>query len=287
MKPILTGRFAPSPTGPLHMGSLITALASYLDAKVKCGQWYVRIDNLDPPREDPAATSEILASLQAHELQGERAIDYQSDHIPRYQQALNQLTDHLFYCTCSRKSLANQATYPGTCRGNTTPIADAAIRLRVSSAPITFIDAVVGRQTVDLTQEYGDFIVRRRDGLWAYNFATAVDDGSDATHVLRGQDLLDVTPPQIHLMNLLGLSVPAYSHIPLLCFADGTKLSKQTHAPPLDDSRAALNLRAALYYLGMNPPAQPSWLAEQWLEWALAHWEKHDLPRQLPAYMPT
>ena len=287
MKPILTGRFAPSPTGPLHMGSLITALASYLDAKVKCGQWYVRIDNLDPPREDPAATSEILASLQAHGLQGERAIDYQSDHIPRYQEALNRLTDHLFYCTCSRKSLANQAIYPGTCRRNTTPIADAAIRLRVSSAPITFVDAVVGRQTVDLAQECGDFIVRRRDGLWAYNFATAVDDGSDATHVLRGQDLLDVTPPQIYLMNLLDLSVPAYSHIPLLCFADGTKLSKQTHAPPLDDSRAVLNLRAALYYLGMNPPAQPSWPVEQWLEWALAHWEKHALPRQLPAYMPT
>jgi glutamyl-Q tRNA(Asp) synthetase len=269
------------------MGSLVTALASFFDVKVKGGQWYVRIDDLDPPREDAAASGEILNSLQAHGLHGDRVVDYQSGHAQRYREALNRLTSHLFYCTCSRKSLADHAVYPGTCRGNTAPIADAAIRLRVSATPITFVDAIVGVQTVNLAQDCGDFIVRRRDGLWAYNLATAVDDGTDATHVLRGQDLLGVTAQQIYLMELLELTVPAYSHIPLLCFADGTKLSKQTHAPPLDDNRAALNLRAALHYLGLAPPAQPAWLPEQWVEWGLAHWKSHELPPQLPPYTPT
>jgi len=269
------------------MGSLITAVASYLDIKAKGGRWYVRIDNLDPPREDPNATDSILASLHAHGLHADPAVDYQSDHHQRYTQALQQLSGHLFYCTCSRRMLAGQHTYPGTCRGNTAPIEDAAIRLRVSDTVISYTDAVLGPQRADLAQDYGDFVVKRRDGLWAYTFATAVDDGNDTTHVLRGQDLLHVTPQQIYLMQLLDLPVPAYAHIPLLCFADGAKLSKQTHAPPLNDSLASNNLRTALSLLDMHPPDHPGWRVEEWLDWALEQWPDHRLPRKLTHFAST
>jgi glutamyl-Q tRNA(Asp) synthetase len=268
------------------MGSLVTAVASYIDIKARGGQWYVRIDNLDPPREDPAAIQSILTSLDAHGLRSDRPVEYQADHEARYGEALSHLAGQVFYCTCTRKSLADQPVYPGTCRHNTTPIPDAAVRLRAAAVSITYDDAVIGTQTVDLASDYGDFIIRRRDGLWAYNLATAVDDGRDASHVLRGQDLLGVTPQQIYLMQLLGLRVPVYAHIPLLCFTDGTKLSKQTHAPALQNSRAAANLRAALYYLHMAPPTEPAWQPEQWLAWALARWQTHRLPEQLPLYSP-
>lgn len=284
---MLTGRFAPSPTGPLHMGSLLTALASYLDVKARGGRWYVRIDNLDPPREDPNATHAILSSLSAHGLQGDAAVDYQSEHQPRYATALAQLQSHLFYCTCSRRSLAGRQVYPGTCRGNTTPIADAAVRLRVTNTTVTYADTMLGQQRADLAQDYGDFIVKRRDGLWAYNFATAVDDGTDTTHVLRGQDLLHVTPQQIYLMQLLGLPVPTYTHIPLLCFEDGVKLSKQTHAPALEHNLATSNLQAAFGFLGMRPPERNDWNVQKWLDWALVTWPEHELPHQFAHYDST
>ncbi len=268
------------------MGSLITAIASYLDIKASGGQWYVRIDNLDPPREDPSATAAILSSLHNHALEADLDVDYQSDHQQRYAQALQQLQSQLFYCTCSRKTLAKHERYPGTCRANTTPLDDAAIRLRVSDHTIRYTDAIVGEQ-IHQAEAFGDFVVKRRDGLWAYTFATAIDDGSDSTHVLRGQDLLHVTPQQIYVMQQLGLSIPTYAHIPLLRFADGAKLSKQSHAPALDDTRAAENVRTALRYLGLQPPRHENWQPAGLLEWALEEWPNHQLPQELATYAST
>jgi glutamyl-Q tRNA(Asp) synthetase len=271
------------------MGSLVTALASYLDIKTRGGRWYVRIDDLDPPRQDPNATRAILTSLTAHGLISDLAIDYQSQHQQRYTHALESLVDQLFYCTCTRKSLAHHRVYPGTCRAHTEPKNNAAVRLRVDQRTLIVADLIAGEHSYNLLDDYGDFIVKRRDGLWAYNFATAVDDGFDVTHVLRGQDLFHVTPQQAYLIDLLSsrypdVAVPTFIHIPVLCFADGTKLSKQAHAPPLDDQRAPGNLRAALLYLGFAPPLQEQWQTHEWLAWGLEHWDLSRIPKRLRNY---
>ncbi len=271
------------------MGSLVTALASYLDSKSRGGIWYIRIDDIDPPRAKPGAITSILRSLDAHALQGDREIDWQSAHNHRYQMALKHLQKQVFYCSCTRKQLADQKVYPGTCRNCTKPHAGTATRLAVNNRTIVIDDAVAGELTCNLQQDFGDFILQRKDGLWSYNFATAVDDGLDATHVLRGQDLLHVTPQQAYLIQQLrhhmqGMKLPNYCHIPVLCFADGVKLSKQTHAPSLDDSRADKNLRAALFYLGLAPPQQDHWSTQQWLAWALERWDIKRVPERLPVY---
>ena len=266
------------------MGSLLTALASFLDIKARGGEWYVRIDNLDPPREDPKAVPQILEALNAHGLSGDKPVDYQGDHDSRYAQAFQALHDHLFYCDCTRKALAGQAVYPGTCRAQREALPSRAARIEVRTETVTFKDGRLGPQQCPLAEDYGDFIVKRRDGLWAYNFATAVDDGMDVTHVLRGQDLFHVTAQQVFVMQCLELAPPCYTHIPVLCYADGTKLSKQTHAPPLDNARAAGNLHDAFHYLGMNPPSRPDWNVAQWLTWGQQHWNLARLPEQLPCY---
>ncbi|XOV83454.1 MAG: tRNA glutamyl-Q(34) synthetase GluQRS [bacterium] len=284
----LTGRFAPSPTGPLHMGSLLTALASFLDIRQRGGQWFVRLDDLDPPRQDPDANAQIIASLSAHGLIGNRndsaEIDYQSTHEDRYVRALKRIQADLFYCHCSRRSLAGQKIYPGTCRYRTTWQADCAVRLQVEPGELSFRDEVKGAFVYQMAIDQGDFIVKRRDGLWAYNFAAAVDDGEDATHVMRGEDLLPVTAQQIYVMQRLKLAPPQYAHLPVLCYPDGTKLSKQTHAPALDNNRATANLRTALSYLGQNPPAEPSWSVSQWLTWGLSNWRLERVPAELKKY---
>jgi glutamyl-Q tRNA(Asp) synthetase len=266
------------------MGSLLSALASYLDIKQRGGQWFVRLDDLDPPRQDPAASEQIITCLHAHGLLGDTEIDYQSYHQQRYEDAFQAIADHLFYCNCSRRSLANTPVYPGTCRPRTQAQADCAIRLRVSDQTVAFDDGLLGHFSCQMAKDYGDFIVKRRDGLWAYNFATAVDDGIDTTHVLRGQDLLHVTAQQKYVMQLLDLAAPAYTHLPVLCFADGTKLSKQTHAPALDNTKAATNLRTALAYLGQQPPQEPGWTTSHWLDWGLSNWRLQKVPNQLEAF---
>ncbi|NOX51733.1 MAG: tRNA glutamyl-Q(34) synthetase GluQRS [Gammaproteobacteria bacterium] len=281
----LAGRFAPSPTGPLHMGSLVTALASYLDIKQRGGQWLVRVDDIDPPRQDSDASRKILRSLQAHGLQWDQSIIYQNNHANQYKQALTTLEPHLFYCRCTRKSLKEVKLYPGTCREFTTARSDSATRCKVEDATILFEDEVLGVQKINLVKEVGDFIVHRRDNLWAYHLATAVDDGQpNITHVLRGQDLLDTTSPQTYLMNLLDLSPPTYAHLPVLCFADGTKLSKQTHAPALEDAQASQNLSAALHYLGMQPGEHKQWNPAHWIAWGLQHWCLSKVPGKLSVF---
>ncbi len=278
---MIVGRFAPSPTGPLHMGSLVTALASYLDIKQRGGEWFVRFDDIDPPRQDPDAIEHILTALHAHGLASDRAVDYQSNHSQRYEAALTKLQSQCFHCSCSRRSLAGIRVYPGICRNETEPRPDTALRLRMPDREVGVDDGILGLTTFNLAEAFGDTIIRRRDGLWAYHLATAVDDGNDVTHVMRGQDLFETTPIHVYLMELLNLPVPVYSHLPLLRFDDGSKLSKQTHAPAVDNTCAANNLRHVLTLLGQNPPAEPDWSVGQWLSWGTTAWQVEKVPPTL------
>ena len=267
---IPAGRFAPSPTGPLHLGSLLAATASYLDARHRGERWYVRIDDLDVPRNVPGAEQAILTSLEAHGLNWDGPVLRQSERLESYEAALVSLEtrDLTFNCTCARKQLKGLGPYPGTCRDAAHGPDDAAVRVRVTDQPVRFDDLVMGDVEENLARTTGDFIIRRRDGLIAYQLATAVDDGRpEITRVVRGVDLLDNTARQCHLMQLLSLSPPRYAHVPMILNRDGQKLSKQTHAPALDDSTPAANLRQILPMLGLNPPTALG-SADELLEWA-------------------
>lgn len=269
------------------MGSLLTALASFADIRQRRGEWFVRIDDLDVHRSDAQAPAQILQTLQAHGLHSDRPVARQSDHTERYRNAFAALTREIFYCNCSRRQLAGQSVYPGTCRRHRKPRPDSAARLHVTATRLAVHDAVLGNHTFNPVDDFGDFIVKRRDGPWSYHLVTAVDDGLDVTHVLRGQDLWQVTPQQVYLMDLLNLSTPNYAHIPVLCFADGDKLSKQTHAPAIDNNKAGANLRYALKLLGQAPPAEDQWPASKWIEWAINNWQLERIPVVLPPYDPT
>ncbi|MFW6094560.1 MAG: tRNA glutamyl-Q(34) synthetase GluQRS [Pseudomonadota bacterium] len=254
------GRFAPSPTGPLHLGSLLAATASYLDAHALGLAWRVRLDDLDTPRNQPGAETTILRALEAHGLLWDGPVQRQSEHVDHYRAALDALAAQglLFYCRCSRRDLRGHPSYPGTCRGQVGPRANCAVRIRVDDAEIAFDDLLEGPQHMALGRTGGDFVVRRRDGIMAYQLATAVDDGApDITRAIRGRDLLDSTPRQIFLMRRLGLSEPAYGHLPLLVNAAGRKLSKQTRAAPLQPEHASANLARVLRALGASPDDAP------------------------------
>jgi glutamyl-Q tRNA(Asp) synthetase len=216
----------------------------------------VRLDDLDEPRNVPGAEGRILQSLERHGLHWDGPITRQSQHLDRYAAALATLEAQgaVFYCRCSRRDLHGSEIYPGTCRGYTTPRGDSAVRVRVDDTEIEFDDLIRGQQHQALGTGAGDFVLRRRDGIVAYQLATAVDDGAaDISRVVRGRDLLATTPRQIFLMQRLGLEVPAYAHIPLLLNPAGQKLSKQTGAPPLNDAAAASNLVRVLQALGLDP----------------------------------
>ena len=266
------GRFAPSPTGPLHLGSLLAATASYLDARQRGERWLVRIDDLDLPRNVPGAEEAILHSLEAHCLHWDGPVIHQSARLESYEAALGRLTaaGHTFNCICARKRLKGLPRYPGTCRDAEHPPANAAVRVRVSEVPVSFEDGVLGTVREVLAESVGDFIVRRRDGLIAYQLATAVDDGApEITRVVRGSDLLDNTARQIYLMQLLRLSPPSYAHVPMVLNKAGQKLSKQTHAAALDDRKPLANLLEIMPMLGLSAPdtlATPTEL----LDWASA-----------------
>lgn len=273
------GRFAPSPTGPLHAGSLLAAVASFLDARGHGLRWRVRLDDLDEPRHEAGADRAILLALEAHGLHWDGPVLRQSEHGARYAAALAELQRQqaLFYCRCSRKSLRTARAYPGRCRRHTEPRPDSAVRVRVDDAVVRIDDLVQGPQHWPLAAEGGDFVVRRRDSIIAYQLATAVDDGdADITRVIRGRDLLGTTARQVFLMERLGLSVPAYGHIPLLVNAAGQKLSKQAHASPLDLTRPADNVRRTLRVLGLNAPADAD--CPELLRWATARFSLTRLP---------
>lgn len=280
----LLGRFAPSPTGPLHMGSLIAAVASYCDIKQKGGRWHVRIDDLDPPRTAVNACTSILQTLEAHGLISDLPIIYQSQRITAYRDALNQLMSYAFFCTCSRKQLEHFPVYPGTCRNNKERLENTSIRLSVGERKLACHDLVLGTQEHELGKVFGDFVIQRKDGLTSYNLATAVDDAQEITHVIRGQDLYPTTPIQLLIMQRLKLSPPTYGHIPVLTYGDGRKLSKQTLAPAIDNGLATSNLIKVFTYLGMPVPNTDEWTVEQLLQWGIGNWDLSKVPSKLRPY---
>jgi len=276
------GRFAPSPTGPLHFGSLLTALGSYLAAKSRGGEWLLRMEDIDPPREMPGAADDILRTLEAHHLHWDGPVHYQSRRLAAYDQALSQLArdGHSFPCSCTRKTLAGQPVYPGTCRdGLPAGTTARALRVRAGDQVIRIDDRLHGPVEAHLGREVGDFVVRRADGLHAYHLAVVVDDAEQGiTEIVRGADLLDCTPPQVHLQRLLGLPTPRYCHLPIAVNSRGEKLSKQTHAPAVERHNAAANLCDALRFLGQHPdPALAHESPDTILRWALAHWDLNNI----------
>lgn len=273
------GRFAPSPTGPLHLGSLVTAVASYLHARQSRGEWLVRIDDIDPPREVPGAAAAILRTLEAFELEWDRGVLYQSTRLAAYRSVAERLlaAELAFYCRCSRSELrAGDGTpgrYPGTCRDRHLPPGDAAVRVRVEPGVVTVEDALQGRLAGDLSASSGDYVIVRRDGLPAYHLAAVLDDAEQGiTTIVRGADLLESTFAHVHLQSVLGLARPGYFHLPVVVNEQRQKLSKQTGAPAIAAGDGAIAARV-LQLLGLSPP--PELLHERpgvsWA-WATAHW---------------
>lgn len=291
--PAYIGRFAPSPTGALHFGSLVAALASYLHAHAHNGQWLVRMEDLDPPREQPGAAAAILRSLEAHGLHWHGSVLYQSERLKAYAEALEQLkaANLIYVCDCTRQDLqAMGGIYNGRCRQRDVDSNKPhALRLTLYGTPqfpaqqLCFTDLFQGEQIQDLRRDAGDPIVKRKDGLFAYQLAVVVDDIiQGVTHVIRGMDLLEVTARQIVLFKLLGSKPPAFGHVPLVLNDSGQKLSKQNLAPALDSSQAAKNLWHALVFLGQNPPTDFGVIdtaggVDEILAWARRHWNSHSL----------
>lgn len=284
------GRFAPSPTGPLHFGSLAAAVASWLDARAQGGEWLVRIEDVDTTRTVPGAADEILRALEAFGLEWDGEVTWQSRRTRLYEAALEKLRAKglVYRCRCSRKEIADSglrgiegAIYPGTCRDSALDPAEAgADRLRVPPQPIAFEDRAQGVILQDIAAEIGDFVLKRRDGLHAYQLAVVVDDAEQAvTHVVRGADLLLSTPRQILLQQLLGWPTPRYLHVPVATHASGEKLSKQTLAPAVDARNACAMLSRALEFLGQPPAPGPS--PRELLEAARKSWDAGRIPRCL------
>ena len=254
----LVGRFAPSPTGPLHFGSLTLALASYLSVKAKGGQWLVRMEDLDPPREQPGAKQLILEQLSAHGLKSDLPVTYQSERLEHYHSALDALRQRslIYPCDCPRKRLPRH--YPGFCRSRSESdptLETYALRYRIQRDQITHADAHLGERTWKMGSSLGDFIVQRRDQLIAYQLAVVHDDiEQGVTEVVRGSDLIDSTPYQLELYQALNHVPPMFWHFPVVLGNDGVKLSKQTAAQSVDVSTPADNLKRALRFLGQSSP---------------------------------
>lgn len=280
-----TGRFAPSPSGLLHFGSLVAALGSWLDARAAGGQWLVRIEDLDAPRSRAESSAAILRQLEALALEWDGRVVYQSTRLDRYRAALDALerSGHAYWCGCTRKEIRDSATrpgeatatlvYPGTCRNGIRPGGTPrAMRIRTSGQPIRFTDRMQGEFVHDVEREVGDFIVLRADGIFAYQLAVVVDDAEQGvTDVVRGADLLESTARQILLQRLLGFSTPRYLHLPVAVNESGAKLSKQTGAQPLPATHPTESLRAALEFLGL-PGAPAAERPSDLLAWARGRW---------------
>jgi len=285
------GRFAPSPTGPLHFGSLVAALGSYLEARANGGAWLVRIDDLDPPRVAPGSADVILRTLEACGMEWQGAVVYQSARADAYHGALHALRQagRLYACACSRREIADSGVagiegyvYPGTCReGLPAGRAARAWRVATDERITAFDDAIQGRIEQSLARVAGDFVLYRADRVYAYQLAVALDDAEQGvTHVVRGADLLDSTPRQIYLQQLLGLPTPRYAHLPVALNDRGEKLSKQTHAEPIDRANPAPALARALRFLGQDAPAALDRASpREVLRWGEAHWRLARVPK--------
>jgi glutamyl-Q tRNA(Asp) synthetase len=285
------GRFAPSPTGPLHFGSLVAALASYLDAKAHGGTWHVRMEDVDETRCKQQHAEDILRTLVAFGLNWDGEVMVQSQRIPAYEQALARLSKAslTYACTCSRKEIADSAMgiegpiYPGTCRSRAGVSNNAAVRVLTNDKPIQFNDLVQGAMVQRIESEIGDFVVKRRDGLFAYQLAVVVDDAEQGiTHVVRGADLLDSTARQIYLQKLLGFTTPQYLHVPIAINNAGQKLSKQNLAPGIGTADAIATIKTALLFLGQAKP-MPNASLEHLLASAIADWRANDIPKRRTA----
>ncbi len=288
------GRFAPSPTGQLHFGSLVGALASFLDARSSQGQWLVRIEDLDPPREILGSSDAILHSLENHHLLWDGPLLYQSHRLDAYQKALEFLSKHhlIYDCVCSRKAITDAGgIYDGHCRRRKNTLnLPTAIRLKVSDLPqefenissiISFDDIFMGNQTEDIAKSTGDYVIRRKDGLFAYQLAVVIDDiFQNITHVIRGSDLLSSTGQQIFLFRLLNKKAPQYGHCPVVLNQLEQKLSKQNHAEPLNEKKPSSNIFRALTFLQQNPPqALENECVESIIEWGIQHWKRETIPK--------
>ena len=277
------GRFAPSPTGPLHLGSLLAAVGSYLDARTNGARWLLRIEDLDTPRVIPGCADDMLRTLEAFGFEWDGEVLFQSTRRDAYREALASLgaRGRSFECSCSRKDLAgldDDGGYPGTCRARPAKTGPTATRFRVSDTSIHFDDLYLGPQDFDL-RACGDVVVRRRDGIPSYQLAVVVDDAHQSvTRVVRGADLLASTPWQIDLQSTLGYPTPIYGHLPLLLEPDGTKLSKSRRSLPLDTPAAPEALISTLTYLSQAPPRElaRSSIKDVW-NWALEHWNPQAL----------
>jgi len=279
------GRFAPSPTGPLHFGSLLAAIASYLDARANNGRWLVRMEDLDPPREPPGAAEQILEQLTHFGLEWDGDVLYQSTRLSAYAEALQQLTDagHCYACMCTRPDVrAMGNVYNGHCRhANLAAAADTAIRIQTSPRDIVIEDAVQGLSKTELASQCGDFIIRRKDGLFAYQLAVVVDDEfQQVSDIIRGYDLLESTPRQIFLQELLHYRRPRYAHIPVIVDAAGEKLSKQSFAQAIDAKQSKELTHAVLQLLGQSPPPLSDFATNtDQLRWAVQHWDIQSVPK--------
>jgi glutamyl-Q tRNA(Asp) synthetase len=288
------GRFAPSPTGPLHFGSLVAALGSYLQARHRGGEWLVRIEDLDPPREVAGASDHILLTLERYGFEWDGGVWYQSRRHEIYLEVLEALArEGLSYrCGCSRKQVAEQqqrlglpaGVYPASCRGNqASRHSRHAIRVNTEGQRVAFLDGVQGPIEQDVEHEVGDFVLRRADGFFAYQLAVVVDDAAQGiTEIVRGSDLLGSTARQIALQRLLGYPTPDYQHLPVAVNDQGQKLSKQTYAPALAPDTPLPALWQALRFLGQNPPPEllEGELGSLW-KWALGHWRQEKIPHRL------
>lgn len=289
------GRFAPSPTGPLHFGSLIAAVASYAEAKKQYGKWLVRMEDLDKPREIPGAADRILNTLAAFGFEWDGEVVYQSQRTALYEVAFNKLKQAgtIYPCSCSRKEIADSASmgiegaiYPRTClHYPLKPNAPVAWRIKTDESVICFNDSIQacdGKKTFtqNLSKDIGDFILKRVDGLFAYQLAVVVDDAEQGiNHIVRGADLLSSTPRQIYLQRLLGYQQPQYAHVPIAVNGAGEKLSKQTLAAAIEPAQVSQLLFSVLQFLGQEPPvelqAQP--IQVIW-DWTFAHWHLDNIP---------
>ena len=281
------GRFAPSPTGPLHFGSLVAAVASYLDARSRGGAWHLRMEDVDAPRTVPGAAEAIIATLESLGFGWDGPVVRQSERALRYAEELASLEARgiAYRCRCTRKEIADSGflgiegiVYPGTCREAAVPPSDAAaIRVIAGEETIAFEDRLQGFISQRVAADVGDFVVKRRDGLFAYQLAVVVDDADlGVTDVVRGADLLLSTPRQIHLQHLLGLPTPRYLHVPVATH-EGQKLSKQTLAAAVDAGNGRTQLARALAFLGQDPPGPGP--AAQVLEYAAGNWDAARIPR--------
>jgi glutamyl-Q tRNA(Asp) synthetase len=280
---VYRGRFAPSPTGPLHFGSLVAAVGSYLDARHHRGEWLLRVEDIDTPREVPGATDDILTTLELLGMTWDGPVTYQSRRTRLYDEALAQLRQqgHLYDCGCTRKDIANSTTYPGTCRkGLPAGRSPRSMRVIVGNAAIRMQDRLQAGLHQQLKADTGDFIVRRADKLFAYQLAVVVDDAEQQiNHVVRGADLLESTPRQIYLQQLLGLPTPAYLHLPVASDASNAKLSKQSFARRIsvDDTHSAV--LDALRFLHQPLPDTPQDASREELwQWAADHWDLSAIP---------